>query len=225
MIVRLVIQVVCWMVLTGLLLFGSAGTVRWPGGWVYLAESHLGGLAIGLWMARNNPGLLAERLAPPVQRTQKKWDKVLLLVLLVVWFGWLALMAADAARFQTSHVPAWLRVLGALAIAISMYLAFLVFRANPFAAPVVKIQQERGHSVITTGPYRLVRHPMYAGVIPYFLGVPLLLGSWLGLAMVPILLVLLAFRVVLEERTLRAELDGYEAYAAEVRYRLVPHIW
>jgi protein-S-isoprenylcysteine O-methyltransferase Ste14 len=213
------------MVLMGLVLFGSAGTPRWPAGWVYLAESHLGGLAIGLWLARNNPGLLAERLRPPVQRAQKKWDKILLLAMLALWFGWLALMAADAARFQISHVPSWLQLLGALAVAISIYLSFLVFRANPFAAAVVKIQEERGHSVITTGPYRLVRHPMYAGVIPYFLGVPLLLGSWLGLALVPLLIVVLGIRTVLEERTLRAELEGYNDYAAEVRYRLVPYIW
>jgi protein-S-isoprenylcysteine O-methyltransferase Ste14 len=213
------------MVLIGLVLFGSAGTLRWAVGWVYLAESHLGGLMIGLWLARYNPGLLAERLRPPVQRAQKKWDKILLSIMLVLWFGWLALMAADAVRFQISHVPAWLQVLGALAVAISMYLVFLVFRANPFAATVVKIQEERGHSVITTGPYRLVRHPMYAGIIPYLLGVPLLLGSWLGLALAPLLIVVLGIRALLEERALRAELEGYDAYAAEVRYRLVPHIW
>ncbi|MBV8487453.1 MAG: isoprenylcysteine carboxylmethyltransferase family protein, partial [Planctomycetaceae bacterium] len=211
--------------LMGLLLFGSAGTLRWPAGWVYLAESHLGGLAIGLWLARYSPGLLAERLRPPVQRAQKKWDKILVSFMLALWFGWLALMAADAARFRISLVPTLLQVLGALAVAISMYLVFLVFRANPFAASVVKIQEERGHSVITTGPYRLVRHPMYAGIIPYLLGVPLLLGSWLGLALVPFLIVVLGIRTVLEERTLRTELENYDAYAADVRYRLVPHIW
>src|SRR5262249_11674992 len=103
--------------------------------------------------------------------------------------------------------------------------AFLAFRENSYAAPVIKIQPERGHTVVTTGPYRYVRHPLYAGALLYFLGTPLQLGSWLGLAPVPLMIVALAFRAVMEERMLATELKGYADYAERVRWRLIPRIW
>jgi protein-S-isoprenylcysteine O-methyltransferase Ste14 len=90
---------------------------------------------------------------------------------------------------------------------------------------VVKIQRERGQKVVTSGPYRYMRHPMYAGALLFFLGAPLLLGSWWGLAVAPLMVVVLGIRAVLEERTLIAELEGYGDYAARVRYRLVPGVW
>ena len=101
----------------------------------------------------------------------------------------------------------------------------LVFQANAFAAPVVKIQEERNQTVATTGPYRFVRHPMYAGGLFYFIGIPLMLGSWLGLAFVPFFIAVFMIRIPIEERMLRKDLAGYDAYAARVRYRLVPGIW
>src|SRR5262249_55309685 len=124
-----------------------------------------------------------------------------------------------------SHVPVWTQGLGALGFLVSAYVVYLTFRENTYAAPVVKIQRERGHKVVTTGPYRYVRHPMYAGAIFFLLGTPLLLGSWYGLALAPILIAVLAVRAVLEERTLAAELEGYADYAARVRYRLIPRVW
>jgi len=114
---------------------------------------------------------------------------------------------------------------GALAVALCFCLAFLTFRANTYAAAAVRVQAEREHRVVTDGPYAVVRHPMYAGAILYFLGTPLLLGSWYGLAFAPVFIVLLAMRAVMEERMLTRALDGYPAYAARVRYRLVPYIW
>jgi protein-S-isoprenylcysteine O-methyltransferase Ste14 len=90
---------------------------------------------------------------------------------------------------------------------------------------VVKVQTDRGHAIATTGPYAVVRHPMYAGAIPFLLGIPLLLGSWYGLALAPALVAAFAVRAVLEERTLAAQLPAYADYAARVRYRLVPLIW
>ena len=118
-----------------------------------------------------------------------------------------------------------LQVLGALAILVSIVAIRAVFRANSFAAPVVKIQAERGHKVSDSGPYAYVRHPMYAWAIPFLVGTPLLLGSWFGFACVPVLIVGLAVRAVLEERVLCAQLDGYGEYAARVRYRFVPFVW
>ena len=98
-------------------------------------------------------------------------------------------------------------------------------RENSFAAPVVKIQKDRGHRVITTGPYGYVRHPMYFGALFFFIGTSLVLGSWWGLAFTLVFATLLCIRIPIEERALRAGLEGYDAYAARVRYRLIPLIW
>ena len=129
-------------------------------------------------------------------------------------------MALDAVRFRWSQVPIWVQAVGAVLIALCMYVFYLTFRENTFAAPVVKIQAERGHQVVTTGPYALVRHPMYAGALLLFIGIPLLLGSWYGLAGALVMMALLVTRIVMEERTLTNELPGYREYAARVRWRL-----
>jgi protein-S-isoprenylcysteine O-methyltransferase Ste14 len=225
MVLRLIVRTVVWISFTGVILFVCAGTIRWLAAWIYLIEVGTTGIGIGIWLARHDPALLRERMSSLVQREQKAWDKILIIGVFVVFHAWLAFMAIDAVRYRWSLVPAWLQVIGALSILVSMYVSFLTFRENSFAAPVVKIQKERGQKVITTGPYGYVRHPMYAGALFYFIGVPLLLGSSYGLAGVPIFTVVLALRAVMEERTLRAELEGYDAYAARVRYRFVPGIW
>jgi protein-S-isoprenylcysteine O-methyltransferase Ste14 len=221
---RLIFQTLVWFGAFGVILFGSAGTIDWPGAWLYLAWMIGAGLGIGLWFAKHDPGLLDERMRPLVQRDQPFADKVLITVLMVLMFAWLVLMGLDR-RFAASSVPPWAQAGGVVALGVSIYVSFLTMRANTFAAPVVKIQRERGQSVVTTGPYRYVRHPMYAGAIFYFVGMALLLGSWWGLAAAPVLIGLLAIRIPIEERALRGALDGYDAYAARVRYRLIPGLW
>jgi protein-S-isoprenylcysteine O-methyltransferase Ste14 len=225
MVLRLIIHTILWVAAMAALLFLSAGTVDWPGAWVFLMEMGGLGLAVGLWLARHDPALLAERLAPPVQREQKAWDKILMAAILLLCCSWLPLMALDAARYRWSHIGFWAQATGALAIFVSVYVGYLTVRENSYAAPVVKLQRGRGHKVVTTGPYRYVRHPMYAGAIFFFLGTPLLLGSWYGLAAAPLLIALLALRALMEERVLTAELEGYAAYAERVRHRLIPLIW
>ena len=210
-------------VMAGFLLV-PAGRLDWPAAWGFLAEMGVLSLAVGLWLARHDPALLAERLGSPFQRTQKTWDKIFMAVVMVFYFGWLVLMGLDA-RWEISRMPIWLQVIGALGVALANYVVFLAFRENSYAAPVVKIQRERGHKTVSTGPYAFVRHPMYAGGLLMFLGMPLQLGSWLGLAALALMVPLLAVRIVMEERTLRAELEGYRDYAERVRWRLVPGIW
>ncbi len=107
----------------------------------------------------------------------------------------------------------------------SCYLLFTVFRENTYLSMAVRIQAERGQTVISTGPYQYVRHPMYAAMIFFFLGTPLLLGSWLGIPLGFLVLLILAWRAMLEEGVLLQELPGYAAYMAQVRYRLIPHVW
>jgi protein-S-isoprenylcysteine O-methyltransferase Ste14 len=134
-------------------------------------------------------------------------------------------MALDAQRWHTSDMPAVLNVAGG-ALVIAGFLATLfVFRENSFAAPVVRVQAEREHRVIDTGPYAIVRHPMYAAALLYLAGMPLLLGSWYGLFVMPLFVAGMAPRAVFEERLLRRDLPGYADYMSRVRYRLVPGIW
>jgi len=225
MIAKMIISTTLWLAGMAVLLFVAAGTIAWPQGWIYLAAMGAAGFAGGFWLARRDPALLAERLGSPFQRDQERSDKIFMSVLILLWVAWFVFMPLDAVRFRLSHVPVWAQAIGALLIALSMYAFYLTFRENSFAAPVVKIQKQRGQTVVTTGPYRHVRHPMYAGAILYFLGTPLLLGSWYGLAIAPLMIVLLAFRIPIEERALREKLDGYEDYARRVRYRLIPGIW
>lgn len=214
-----------YLVFVAALLFLSAGTLAWPAAWVYLALTAIIGIGGGLWLGRHDPALLAERLKPMIQREQKPWDKAFMIIMLVLWAGWLVLMGLDAGRFHWSRVPLSVQILGVGLIAIGCYLVWLTFRENSYAAPVVKIQKERGHRVVSTGPYAYVRHPMYAGALGFIVGAPLLLGSWWGLAGALLLVLAMSFRAVLEERALTAELDGYKDYAARVRYRLVPYLW
>ncbi len=222
---RFLVRTVLYLVVIGAILFGAAGTFAWPQAWIYLALTAALSFGGGFWLARHDPGLLAERLGSLIQRDQKGWDKLFMSLMLALWIGWLVLIALDAKRYHWSHVPLALQLAGFVLLCLGSYLVGLTFRENSYAAPVVKIQKERGHRVVTTGPYAYVRHPMYAGALPILVGAPLLLGSWWGLAAASGIVLLIAVRAVLEERMLKTELDGYADYAARVRYRLVPHLW
>src|SRR5262245_25264708 len=210
-----------WIVSIGALLFFSAGTLDWPNAWIFMAEFVIGGLAVTLWLVWRDPGLLKERMGGPFQKDQLFWDKVFMGFIIVVWLAWLVLMAVDAKRWNLSHMPEGLNYAGAVLIPIGFFIVWLTFRENSFAAPVIKIQKERGQRVISTGPYRIVRHPMYAGGPLYMIGMPLLLGSWLGLLVLPLIVGALSVRIFIEEATLRNGLPGYADYDAPVRLLLI----
>ena len=213
------------LVLMGAILFVAAGNADWIQAWAFLAIFTIGSAGFGIWLGRHDPGLLAARLSSPIQRGQPLWDRLFLIVMIPAWLAWLGLMGLDAQRRQFSAMPPWLNLLGG-ALVIGGFVAVLrVFAENSFAAPVVRVQTERAQRVIDTGPYALVRHPMYAAAMLYLLGMPLLLGSWYGLAAVPLILALVAPRAVMEERMLRRDLPGYANYMIRVRYRLIPYIW
>jgi protein-S-isoprenylcysteine O-methyltransferase Ste14 len=212
------------LLFVGALLFGAAGTLNWPQAWLYLALASVISFGAGSWLARNDPALLSERLGPLIQREQKRWDKALMGVMLSLWVGWLILIGLDR-RYHWSDVPIALQGAGLALVVLGSYLVWLTLKANTYAAPVVKIQKARGHAVATSGPYAYVRHPMYAGALLFIAGMPLLLGSWWGLAAGLALVLIIAVRAVFEERTLAAELEGYAEYAARVRYRFVPYLW
>ena len=176
----MIVQTLIWFCTMAILLFLAAGTLAWPGAWAYLILMIVLSFTLGIDLARRDPGLLQERMGSPLQRDQPAADKVLLIVLLLFIFVWLVLMGLDGKRFAWSSVPALVQVLGALITLWSIWFCYRAMHENSFAAPVVKLQRERGQRVISTGPYAFVRHPMYFGAAFYFIGVALLLGSWWG---------------------------------------------
>ena len=224
MIAKLLLQNTITTAGMGALLFACAGTMHWPSAWVFLATCALLGPLCGWWLYRVDPALLAERLRPVLQKDQPAADKAFMIVFVIAMLAWLATMGLDR-RTQSSDMPVALQALGLVLFVLSTLFILWVFRENSFAAPVVKLQAERAQRVVSTGPYAHVRHPMYSGMILFFAGVPLLLGSWWGLAMAPVIVVLFAVRIGIEERTLREGLPGYSDYMTRVRYRLLPGVW
>jgi protein-S-isoprenylcysteine O-methyltransferase Ste14 len=221
---ELLVMIAEFLTIAGLL-FIPAGTIGWIAGWVFIALLCGVTLLTVRMLVRDDPELLRERMSSPVQRNQPLWDRVLLPVFLLLFVAWLILMSLDAVRFAWSDVPVWLQVLGALGVTLSYYVIYLAFRENAYLYPVVKIQEERGQSVVSTGPYRHVRHPMYSSSFVFFPATALLLGSWLGLLFSLVLIAMIILRTALEDRTLKSGLDGYAEYAETVKYRLVPHLW
>jgi protein-S-isoprenylcysteine O-methyltransferase Ste14 len=221
---RLLLQNVLWTVGLGALLFLPAGTLRWPAAWLYLALTAVIGLAGGLWLARVDPALLEERMKPMMQKGQPAADKKFMLAFGFAALIWFIVIGLDR-RWLLSDMPIVLQAFGYALLLASMALMLRVVRENSFAAPVVKVQAERGHRVIDTGPYALVRHPMYSGAVLYFAAIALSLGSWWGLALPPVFFVLFSIRAGVEERALADGLPGYADYLTKVRYRLVPGVW
>jgi protein-S-isoprenylcysteine O-methyltransferase Ste14 len=222
---KLIAQMAGLFVGFALLLFLPAGTLRWWAGWVFLAIFFGGGIAITLWLSKANPALLNERMTGLGKPDRKAWDKRIMAVLIPLYIVWVVVMPLDAVRFHWSHVPLWAQVVGGVLFCVSYYMLFLTYRENPFLSPAARIQRERGQTVISTGPYHYVRHPMYASYLVQFIGASLLLGSWVGLLVGLLFTVVAARRAVLEERMLREELPGYEDYMTHVKYRLIPYLW
>lgn len=217
------LQLLAWMIFMAALLFWPAGTFAYPGAWALLVLFAICSVAFIVWLSSSNPELLRKRMGSPIQRDQEGWDKVFISLFIVIFCAWLAFMAWDAARTGFTAVPLWLQFVGALFIVLEFAGCAWTFNANAFAAPVVEIQE--GQTVIDTGPYALVRHPMYTSSLLLFVGTPLLLGSWRGLWISALLCLALAWRSVGEEATLRRQFGNYDDYSRRVKYRLVPGVW
>jgi protein-S-isoprenylcysteine O-methyltransferase Ste14 len=224
MIAKLLLQNAIFVVGLGALLFATSGSLDWTAAWVFLVTSAVLGPACGWWLARTDPALLAERMRLTFQADQPAADKKFMLTFVAVALVWLVAIGLDR-RMNASDMPFALQGLGLAMYLLSTAFIMWVFHENSFAAPVVKVQAERHHHVVSTGPYAFVRHPMYSGIMLFFVGVPLLLGSWWGVAIAPAFAVLFAIRARIEERELVRGLPGYADYAARVRYRLLPGVW
>ncbi|MGA2112496.1 MAG: isoprenylcysteine carboxylmethyltransferase family protein [Anaerolineales bacterium] len=220
----LVAETVGIFTIFGLALFLPAGTLAWPAGWIWLLLFFSFFVGVQIWLYRHDPGLLQERLHLGTS-DQQSWDKALFTLTESILIAWLVFSSLDGGRFHWSALPVGLQAVGGLLLLSSFCLLFLTFRENSYASVAVRVQSERGQTVISTGPYRHIRHPMYSAILIFVLGTTLLLGSAYGLILGLIAVALFGRRAVLEERMLVKQLPGYAEYESRVRYRFIPHVW
>lgn len=206
-----------------LLIFLPAGTLAWRPGWLLVAVLVLAFGVSALVLARVNPIIFRARSR--FQEGTKAWDKALLAVLFPALAAILPIAALDAGRFHWTAVPLWSVLAGYAALLAGIAVTTWAQAVNPFFEPGVRIQSERHHRVIDSGPYRFVRHPGYIAAMLLFFGMALALGSLWALLPAALASALLALRTSWEDRLLHAELPGYGDYALRVRWRLVPGIW
>lgn len=217
---------VCNFLIFGSLLFLPAGTLDWWRAWIFLGVVSLLTIATVVGVFRDNEGLWEERLKPPIQPEQPSVDRIIVSLFIIAFFGSIAFIPLDVFRFHLLPEPnALVSGLGLLLFVAGWGIISFSLKENPFAAPVVKHQVERHQTVIDTGVYSAVRHPMYAGALGVSLGIPLWLGSTAGAMLAVIPIGILAIRVIFEEQFLRRELKDYDAYTERVRFRLLPYLW
>jgi protein-S-isoprenylcysteine O-methyltransferase Ste14 len=220
---RYVLRETLGLVVMGVALFWAAGRVDWWPGWAALAVMLGWILATGILVVRVNPGWLAERLGP--QKGAKRWDVVIMSLLGLAQLVRYIVAGLDARYHWTTGVPVAAQA-GALMVCVAGYaMVVWAMATNLFFSQIVRIQTERGHTVVTGGPYQYVRHPGYVGAILYELAVPILLASRWAMLASGVSVGLLVVRTALEDRMLQAELAGYREYALRVRDRLLPGVW
>jgi protein-S-isoprenylcysteine O-methyltransferase Ste14 len=214
------------LIIFGGLLFLPAETLNWWRAWAFLGIVSVCVFTTMVSAFQDNEELWNERLKPPIQPGQPLADKIITIVFILTFFGLIAVIPLDVFRFHLLGKPnAIVSGIGLLLFVAGWWMIALSFKENTFAAPVVKHQAERHQTVVDTGVYGIVRHPMYAGAVLLMIGMPLWLESYAAalLAIAPI--ALLAVRILFEEQFLRQELNGYDAYTERVRYKLLPYVW
>lgn len=210
----------------GVLLFATAGRMDLSRGWLFLALT-LGSMVVNtVLVAAVNPELLNQRGLWRTKKDAKPWDRKLLALFGVVSFYLPPIvMGLDVGRYGWSNLSPWAAVLGSLLFVLGWLIITWAMLANTHFEVTVRIQTDRDHKVVTTGPYAVVRHPGYAGVSLWALGTPLVVGSAYGLILSVLTIVVLVIRTRREDRTLQAELPGYADYAQKTRCRLIPCLW
>jgi protein-S-isoprenylcysteine O-methyltransferase Ste14 len=216
------LRLVCLAIVMALLLFVPAGTTQYWQAWIYLAVFFGASGLITLYLIRKDPALLERRLHGGPTAEKKKTQKI---IMLFVLFGFTALLVVPGFdyRFGWSRVPLYIVIAGDSLTALGLYITFLAYKANTFAFATIQVTPNQ--KVISTGPYAIVRHPMYAGGTLYLWGMPLALGSYWGLLPLIVMIPFLIWRLFDEERFLAENLPRYTAYCQKVRYRLIPGIF
>jgi len=201
------------------LVFLPAGRIDWTPGWIFIAAL----VVSALLLARANP--MIYRARSRFQPGTKKWDLMLLAVLFPAFISEIPLAALDGGRMEWSDVPLWVVLIGYVLLIGGIAVTAWAEAVDPFFEPGVRVQKERAQRVITSGPYRFVRHPGYSAAIAMFIGIPLALASWWALLPAALAVALLVLRTGLEDDLLQAELPGYADYVCRTHYRLVPRLW
>jgi protein-S-isoprenylcysteine O-methyltransferase Ste14 len=225
-ILKLVASVVFNVAIFAVLLFLPAATLHWWRAWIFVGLVFIGTVAAMVGLARGHEGLLKERLKPPMQKGQPLADKVIVVLYIAAFSGLTVFIPLDVFRFHLMGKPGTpVSSLGLALLIAGWWVVYLALRENAFAALAVKHQEERQHTVIDTGVYSIVRHPMYAGSALLWVGMRLWLESYPAALLASVPIATVALRVLFEERFLRRELKGYQAYTEKVRYRLIPLLW
>ena len=222
--VKAFLRILLFISLTGLALFSSYGSIRWLETWVLLGLWLLYYIILMIWGSSHNPGVILER-ASSLEHQPQPWDKKILASYMILQILLYLLAGLDAGRFGWSQISAGVRWAVFPLVLFTYVFPFWAVASNPFASGVVRIQKERGHHVISTGPYRYIRHPMYLTSVTYGLAFPVFLGSWWAVIPGAVIAGLFIYRTHMEDAFLQAELPGYKEYARQVRYRLLPGIW
>jgi protein-S-isoprenylcysteine O-methyltransferase Ste14 len=218
---RIIFMIIFFLVL----IFVPAGTFNWLEAWIFLSLYFVWLIVMIVWMKKNDPELLKERMTAKKKKNIKHWDKNFMFAYALMFVLLFVLTGLDAVRFRWSQVNLAVKVVGFLGFFLAIGIVTWTMKENTFLSEMVRIQEERGHRVCTTGPYRFVRHPMYVGVIILLFCFPLALGSYYSLIPAFFTVILFFIRTALEDKTLQSELPGYKEYAEKVRYRLIPRIW
>lgn len=204
-------------------IFWPAGRLDWIAGWLYLGLVSLNFVVNLIYLRRVNPELIEARMR--MAKGTKHWDIVWGIVFGPVLLSTYVVAGFDAVRFEWSSMSSLFWPIGLLLFVPGAVLLTWSMGVNPFFEKTVRIQLERGHRLIDTGPYAFVRHPGYVGIFGWCLSVPFLLGSWWSLIPAVLSVIGITVRTALEDRTLREELEGYDTYSGRVRYRLFPGLW
>jgi len=222
-ILKRMLQVIITGLLMAVVLFISAGRLDWVWGWVYIGVYFIGIAINALVILPSNPEMIAERAE--IKEDAKSWDKALGILIAIPTLGMLIVAGLDVRFGWSAPLPMAVHLI-ALAVAALGYALFSwALASNAYFSRVVRLQMDRGHTVATGGPYRYLRHPGYAAMVISVLATPPVLGSLWALTPAGLVACLYVLRTALEDKTLRAELDGYQEYAQQVRYRLVPGAW
>jgi protein-S-isoprenylcysteine O-methyltransferase Ste14 len=204
-------------------LFGVSGRLDWAGAWILVLVASTYFAAASAYFSQTDPALLVERMSRPAN--VPAWDRLIVAIypLLFVWL--LATAALDARRGRIAGFPLAVQAAGAIGMVAGLAVVWWSTATNHFLASFARLQPDRGQRVVDTGPYAIVRHPMYAASIVIFVCAALLLQSWRALAPASAIAALLTVRTRLEDQMLHDGLAGYRAYAARVRHRLLPGVW
>jgi len=204
------------------LVFTPAWTFNYWQGWAYLATAIGASLLYTIYLVIYDPALLARRQQMGPSHENEPAQKIIVLFIIMAFVALVVLPPLDW-RYAWSPVPWYVSIIGDVLVAFSFYVFYLVSRVNSYAAANVRV--EEGQEVVDTGMYAWVRHPMYFGTLFLIIGTPLALGSWHTLALTPVLLGVLYFRIKSEEKVLIRDLVGYTEYQNKVKYRLIPFVW